>query len=329
MATIKDVAERAGVAVATVSRVMNNRGSISDKMRKRVQAAMDELNYQPNELARALQRQHSRLIAVIVREIDHPFFSRMVQAAERALAGAGYHMLLFTSQGSTAQENAFLPAIRATHVDGVLLCGQTDDEITSVFPGCGIPLVTVDRDLGPHVPMVCCDNREGGRLAADALYRSGCRHPLVFRSPDVPAPGASRVAGFLQRCEELDVAPLISAQSPLPALDANAYHDFYADLFRAYPAADGLFAISDLAAAGACVTLREMGRRVPEEVQVIGFDGIPIGDFLDLTTIAQPVEAIGAFAAGLLLQAVEGQTIPWRSYMPVNLLERQTTRQTK
>ncbi len=323
MATIKDVAERSGVAVSTVSRVLNNRGSISDKLRKRVYAAMKELNYEPNELARSLQRQRSHLIAVIVSKIDHPFFSRVLQAVEHTLASAGYRMMVFTSQGSVAHENALFPLIRSAHADGILLCGYGTGE--SVYPSCGIPIVTIDRQLRDDIPSVSCDSFQGGRLAAEALYRGGCRHPLMLHSSSDT--DFSRAAGFSQRCNELGITPLSHVHSFSVAGDpTDKFRSFFPALLREHPEVDGFFALSDLAAVGICVQLREQGYRIPEDYQVVGFDGVMIGDFLGVTTIVQPAESIGEFAADMLLKTMQGKLIPWRSLLPVSLLERDTTK---
>lgn len=323
MATIKDVAERSGVAVSTVSRVLNNRGSISDKLRKRVYAAMKELNYEPNELARSLQRQRSHLIAVIVSKIDHPFFSRVLQAVEHTLASAGYRMMVFTSQGSVAHENALFPLIRSAHADGILLCGYGTGE--SVYPSCGIPIVTIDRQLRDDIPSVSCDSFQGGRLAAEALYRGGCRHPLMLHSSSDT--DFSRAAGFSQRCSELGITPLSHVHSFSVAGDpTDKFRSFFPALLREHPEVDGFFALSDLAAVGICVQLREQGYHIPEDYQVVGFDGVMIGDFLGVTTIVQPAESIGEFAADMLLKTMQGKLIPWRSLLPVSLLERDTTK---
>lgn len=323
MATIKDVAERSGVAVSTVSRVLNNRGSISDKLRKRVYAAMKELNYEPNELARSLQRQRSHLIAVIASGIDHPFFSRVLQAVEHALAEAGYRMMVFSSRGSIERENALLPLIRSAHADGILLCGYGVGE--SVYSACSIPIVTIDRQLRDDIPSVSCDSFQGGRLAADALYRGGGRHPLVLHGGSDT--DFTREAGFTQRCSELGITPLTHIYTAAIASDPQKkYREFFTRLLQDHPEIDGVFTLSDLSAVGICIALRQLGYRIPEDIQIIGFDGVMIGDFLDITTIAQPAEAIGEFAADMLLKTMRGKLIPRRSLLPVSLLERGTTR---
>ena len=323
MATIKDVAERSGVAVSTVSRVLNNRGSISDKLRKRVYAAMKELNYEPNELARSLQRQRSHLIAVIVSKIDHPFFSRVLQAIEHTLANAGYRMMVFTSQGSVERENALFPLIRSAHADGILLCGYSTGD--SVYPSCGIPIVTIDRQLRDDIPSVSCDSFQGGRLAADALYHGGCRHPLILHSGSDT--DFSRAAGFSQRCSELGITPLPHVHPFLvTGGSADSFQQSFTLLLQQHQDVDGIFALSDFSAVSICVLLREQGYRIPEDYQVVGFDGVMIGDFLGVTTIVQPAEAIGEFAADMLLKTMQGKLIPWRSLLPVSLLERDTTK---
>lgn len=326
MATIKDVAERAGVAVGSVSRVLNNRGVISDRLRKKVFKAMRELDYEPSDIARSLQKRKSCYIGVIVTQVDHFYFSRLLQSVEGICAEKGYKLLIRTSGADITRENEFADTLRAFKADGLLLCGQTQGK--SVYENIEIPAVTVDRILEGDIPFVSCDNRQGGVLAAQVLIEGGCRHPLVLET-DTSVHGkhdSPREAGFRDECDRRGVKAVSYRSQKNLAEDPAAYRDYFRTLLKEYPETDGIFTTSDKAAAGAVVTCRELGYRIPEDIQIVGFDGLDIAECLGITTIAQPVEQIGSFALDMLFKKMEGKLVPRASFLPVRLVERETTR---
>lgn len=326
MATIKDVAERAGVAVGSVSRVLNNRGAISDRLRKKVYKAMRELDYEPNEIARSLQKQKSSYIGVIVTQTNHFFFSRLFQAIEQGCSVKGYKLLVRTTGTDIEKENDFAATLRAFKADGLLLCGYAEGK--SVYENFEIPVVAIDRIIEGDVPYVSCDNRQGGILAARALLAGGCRHPLVLES-DVCDPEkheSPREEGFCFECRRQGIPAVSYRSQKRLSEDPAAYRDYFRALLKAYPETDGLFTTSDKAAAGAVVTCRELGLRVPEDIQIVGFDGLDIGEYLGITTVAQPVEQIGSFALDMLFKKMEGKLVPRASILPVRLIERATTK---
>jgi LacI family transcriptional regulator, sucrose operon repressor len=326
MATIKDVAERAGVAVGSVSRVLNNRGVLSDRMRKKVYKAMRELDYEPSEIARSLQNRKSSYIGVIVTQTDHLFFSRLLQAIEQACSDRGYKLLLRISDADITKENDYAATLRAFKADGLLLCGHTDGQ--SIYNDFELPVVTVDRILDGDVPFVCCDNRQGGVLAAHVLLNGHCRHPLVLsRHPwDPDKHDAPREEGFRAECARRGVPAVFYHSQKYLAEEPMMYRDYFRALLQAHPETDGIFATSDKAAAGAVVTCRELGYRVPEDVQIVGFDGLDISEYLGITTIAQPIEQLGLFALDMLFKKMAGKLVPRASILPVHLIERETTR---
>jgi LacI family sucrose operon transcriptional repressor len=326
MATIKDVAERAGVAVGSVSRVLNNRGVISDRLRRKVYKAMRELDYEPNEIARSLQKRKSSYIGIIVTQTDHFFFSRLLQAIEQHCSVKDYKLLLRTSGGDIIKENEFADTLRAFKADGLLLCGRAEG--LSVYENFEIPVVTIDRILEGNVPFVTCDNRQGGVFAARALLSGGSRHPLVLES-SFNTPGkhdSPREEGFCDECARHGIQAVSYYSQKHLAEDPSSYRDYFRSLLDAHPETDGIFATSDKAAAGAVVTFRELGYRIPEDIQVVGFDGLDIGEYLRITSIAQPVEQIGLFALDMLFKKMEGKLVPRASILPVRLIERETTK---
>jgi len=323
VSTIKDVAELAGVSVATVSRVINNRGSISNRMRARIKEAMEILDYQPNEMARCLQLKRTNIIGLIVFQVDQPFYSRLIQSIENACSQHDYKLLLCTSAGDLNKESMILTMLRANKIDGVLVAGWVEN--SSAFTQQDIPLVTIERKIDYSVPMVTCDNFGGGQLAARTLIENGCRHPIVFgTNDDSNTPVGARLAGFTQECERMNIA-YNAVLAPNYTDERAGLTKYYKNLFESYPDTDGIFTIDDGAVA-AKIACMELGIRVPEQVQIIGYDGLDISGTFDITTIAQPIEDMGSFALELLLSRIKNKTVPTHSVLPIRLIKRGTTR---
>ena len=204
MATLKDVAREAGLTVTTVSRVLNNRGYISDNARQRVAEAMRKLNYRPNELARSLQNKSSNTIGVIVPHIRHPYFAEMISNLENEAHKKGYKMLLCNSQGRDEKMLEYVEMCYSNRVEGLVLFSGTVD--ASAFEKLDIPIITVERYVDTATASVECDNIQGGALAAKKLISSGCRHLLHIGSfTDTPMSADSRVVGFRQMCAEYGI----------------------------------------------------------------------------------------------------------------------------
>ena len=176
MATLKDIAQRVGVSVTTVSRVLNGKGSISRETKDKVFEAIEELDYHPNEMARSLVNRNSHLIGLIVPYIDYAFFSTLTAAVEDACYNAGYKLLLCASGGQGDREREQLTTLRSNNVAGVLVCSRQE---SSPLEMVDIPKVSIERTI-EGVPSVSCDNYQGGVLAAQELLASGCKAPLLF-----------------------------------------------------------------------------------------------------------------------------------------------------
>lgn len=195
MATLKDVAAKAGVTVTTVSRMLNNRGYISQQTREKVLAAMKELDYHPNELARSLTKRHTNIIGIIVPSVAHPFFSQAVNELEMAASASGYKTLLCNSFHQAYKEMEYLDMLRAHKVAGVVLCSRTQD--IGGHLESGLPIVTFERSDAGNVSSVSCDNFQGGVLATEHLIARGCRCLLHFSgSHGVQMPRRSAMCRF-------------------------------------------------------------------------------------------------------------------------------------
>lgn len=325
MATLKDVAKEAGLTVTTVSRVLNNRGYISDNARQSVAEAMKKLNYRPNELARSLQNKSSNTIGVIVPHIRHPYFSEMISNLENEAHKAGYKILLCNSQGRDDKMMEYVEMCTSNRVAGLILFSGGVD--TTAFSTLDIPVITLERYLDSGTASVECDNIQGGELAAEKLISCGCRHLLHIGSfKDTPMPADFRVEGFRSVCEKHQV-PFVEIMTEVNQFDKMDYNSLIKQTLMEHPEVDGLFANSDIIAAQAIQVCHKLNIKVPEQMKVVGFDDVIVASLTTppLTTIHQPVKEMAEIALNLLHSAVMGKTVAKRTILPVHLVERETT----
>lgn len=317
MATLKDVAAKVGVSITTVSRVLNDRGSISEKTREKVFQAMKELDYFPNEMARSLSNRNSHLLGLIVPYINHPFFGMLTDAVEKACYREGYKLLLCASGNSAQREKEHFSMLRANNVAGVLVCSRIEN--AEFYLKSDFPLVSIERNIA-DVPSVSCDNYKGGVLVAQELAASGCRHVLLLgnRVREHMMPAGLRYKGFEEECARL-------------GLEARSYYlydeDLFAEglnlnaIFKENPQVDGIFATSDVLAAKLATGLAGWKEK-PERLSLVGFDGVNISEYCNISTVVQPISQMGSFAVNILINRINGEIVPDRTVLPVSFLRR-------
>ena len=320
--TMKDVAQEAGVALGTVSKVFNGI-PVGESYRAKVEAAAQKLGYEVNQYARGLRAGTTSTVALILPGVDHPFFSLLAQHVCAALLQRNYRMLLYVTAAQPEAERECVAMVRQNKADGVI--ALTYNQLEAVE---GLPFVSIDRCLGPDVPCVASDNYAGGRMAAEKLLELGCTHPAFLR---VGSPNLSetdkRGDGFESLCRARQVP------YEMLRLDDGAEEAQFRGFFSAHMTGgkldiDGIFCSTDLLACRIRGLLEELGLRVPEDVQLIGFDGIrrfetgaPV-----CSTIVQPVQKIAETCVDLLL-AKDRSNIPALVCLPVSYLPGGTTRE--
>ena len=320
MANIKDVAREAGVSVATVSRIMNNRGSISEKTRQKVFAVMKELDYHPNEMARYLQTGRSHILGLVIPYIDHPFFSLLTAAISEACQNRGYRLMLCTSGDHPDREQDMVSMLRGNKVDGILITSRA--ESASMYAELSMPVVSIERTI-PQVPSISCDNYAGGVIAAQTLQKAGCRKVLVVGNAVKPfLPAKLRHDGFREECERLGLPCEFFLLSPD---DLNASEGFQ-QMLQQHPDVDGYFVTGDTLAVRLTKELQDAGKLAPRDYKLVGFDGLDISDYFNVTTVAQPIREMGELAVDTLLRRIEGQLVPSQSILPVQLIERSSAK---
>ncbi len=326
MATLKDVAREAGLSVGTVSRVLNNRGYISEETRSRVQEAMERLNYHPNEMARSLSKQRSTTIGVIVPSISHPYFAKVLSCLERIAHEKNYQILLFCSQGKTSREEEYVQVCCSNRVAGLILCSGVVE--TQKLRNLGFPVVAYERYINEADAGVECDNYEGGAIAAEELVDAGCRKIIFIGSRgEVSMPGDDRRDGFLDVCYKY---PEIEVQEYLCSaehLDDQNYLPELKTFLDASPEADGVFAGSDVIGMQVMAELTRRGRRIPQDVKIVGYDDVELAQLTtpQLTTIHQPVYEMAKTCIDIIQKASENETFPARTTFHVTLEKRGTT----
>ena len=230
MATLKDVAERAGVTVTTVSRMMNGRCNVSAKTREKIESAMRELDYYPNEFARSLAKQKSNIIGLIVPSASNYFFSSIVQSVETYATEHGLKLLLCVSNLDAQKEKDYYTMLRGNKVMGIILANLTQNVDDLI--GLNEPLIVIERTPSPTIPNVLTDNYRGGCLAAGHLIAKGCRNLLYISGMVTPNTDPNRrFIGFSDTCERLGVPAPAHVEATWDEFISMCYDDTIEKLF--------------------------------------------------------------------------------------------------
>lgn len=326
MVTIRDVAAEAGVSVATVSRVLNNKGYVHEDTLRKVQQAIEKLNYSPNEVARSLFKRQSKLVGLLLPDITNPFFPELARGVEDELQKQGFRLLFGNSDENPEKEQAYIETFLQNQVVGIISATQTSGMFNQEQPA--VPTVFLDRTHEGRYT-VYADGREGGKIAARELVRRGSRNITVLKGPGHISPVQDR---FLGAVEVLAASSVDFQVIQMASLTYEEAEERAKELFRQYPATDGILASNDMTAAAVLHEALRIGKAIPEEVQIIGFDDIPMSRLLfpSLSTIKQPVYEMGKQAAQLLLKLIKKEEVAEQVIqLPVFFVERNTTRKVK
>ena len=325
MATLKDVARETELTVSTVSRVLNNRGYISEETRNKVYAAMKKLNYQPNELSRSLSKQTTNTMGVIVPLLDHPYFSKLINHLESAAYEYHYKLLLFISKDKDEKETEYLEMCKSNRVAGIILCSGTIG--TEKFEEISVPLITFERNLEHGTASVECDNRQGGRIAAAHLAECGCKNVIYMSGiKGMSMPADLRGEGFAEICRKKGIQNTeIKTDSKL--YETLDYREYIEQVLVDHPLTDGIFASSDVIAAQVIQVCSKRGIKIPEQLKLIGFDDVNIASLTtpSITTIKQPIKEMAHMAISLIAASNNNQIVASRTMLPVMLVKRETT----
>ncbi|WP_152657095.1 LacI family DNA-binding transcriptional regulator [Oceanobacillus sp. CFH 90083] len=322
MTTIKDVAKYANVSVATVSRVINKKGYISEEAKKKVNDAIKSLDYVPNDVARTLYSKSSKMIGLIMPDITNPFFPELAKAVEETAFDHGYTVLFCNTGGSSLKEKSYLEVLEHKYIDGLIV---TINQQNGMYQSIASPMVALDRPIKDGIPTVVSDNLEGAVQATAYLIQAGCHFIAHLRGPKGVKTSDDRAKGFFDTIRQTNLQSAMIETS----FDTHEAERATYKLFKEYPQIDGIFASSDVVSAGAIKAVTHLGYQIPQDVQIIGFDGIPIGEMLSpaLTTMKQPIYEMGALSVDLLIKQIENQPLDQLFFkLPTELIVRQTTK---
>ena len=322
---MKDVAAEAGVAIGTVSKVVNGL-PVGEPYKTKVEEAIRKLNYHVNSYAQGLKASKTGTIALLVPNLLDSFFAVLTHHISRRLQEKQYRMLLCTTDFDAGREQEYVTMLQNNKVDGII--GLTRNP-NLLLPE-GIPFVSIDCSMGPHIPCVACDNFMGGQMAAEKLADLGCRNVAFFRAgSSLHNEPNKRKAGFENGClvRKLNYKMLILEDGePYDAFDAFLTEHLRRDRLPI----DGIFCETDKIACYIVKALKRMNLRVPEDVQIIGFDGTRQPDGFDYicSTIVQPVQEMAQTCVNLLLPESAVSTGPQLYCLPVSYAYGGTTQET-
>lgn len=320
---MKDVAQRAGVGVGTVSRVINRVPGVKESTLIKVNQAIKELNYIPDEYARGLKTKSSRTIALILPSVWYPFFSEFAYYVEKRLDKENYKLLLCNSNDNPTEEAKYIKMLKQNKIDAIIAITYSDIE---QYIYSNIPFVSLDRYFDKKVSYVTSDNYEGGKLAARKLLEHGARS-LAYVGSHSKYPNGTmlRRDGFRDYLENIGIDyKEIFLQEPV-----NDFTPYILEMLKVHPKIDGIFCHTDSLLLKLRKILNQYGYRVPEDIQLIGFDGMNLSSDLPLgiSTIAQPVEQLANGAVDLVLRKIADPSLKNEAKMyPVRYVDGNTTK---
>ena len=325
LSTIKEVAKRAGVYVGTVSKFINNI-EVKPKTRMAIEAAIKELNYEPNIYARGLKMNRTNTIALILPTVWHPFFSELAYNIEKNLRALNYKMILCNSEGDYKIELDYITMAKQNQVDGIIAITYSDIE---AFISSNLPMVSVDRFFNEEITYVSSDNLMGGYLAAQKLIESGCQSIcFIGEGSKKDNSTRNRKKGFINYCEEHRIDYQVCEMLGDHDKFDETLKQFLMDNLIQQKKIDGIFTVTDAYAYFIIEKLKEYHLSVPEDVQIIGFDGAKSSkkSVIEISTIRQPIELIAKHTVESIDALINKQTIEKEIILPVEFHQGSTTK---
>lgn len=329
--TLARIAEVAGVSIPTVSKVVNRRPDVAQRTRQRVERVMTELGYVGNVAARSLRSGRTGFVDLVVEDLESAYQFEVIRGVEAGLAAAGLGTVLSVLDPAGESNWDWFAAVRSRRADGVILVTHSGKAVqVEELRRRGAPLVLIDhwREPGPDVPSVGATNWSGGFAATDHLITLGHRRIAMIGGPGDLASSRARTAGYRAALDRAGI-PWDPDLYRVGDFLSSGGSKHTSELLALDRPPSAIFAGSDLAAFGVLHELRRMGRAVPDDVSVVGFDDIPMARFVtpELTTVHQPLVQMGRTAATMIMRLIEGQPLDaTRVELATSLVIRSSTR---
>jgi len=328
LVTIRDVAKEAGVSTATVSRVINNKGKITKETQAIVERAIKDLSYTPNVLARSLSNRKSYAVAFIVPTITNPFFPEMARAVEDVARDNGYNILLCNTDDKRERFAEYITSLTSQFVDGIIVNSHNMEKSDlEALQKHNIPVVMIDRVLDSDLATsIAVKNREGARMATEHLVEIGCERIAHISGMEEEWNSAQRMWGY--RDVVGDLPWFDQSWIGKAAFNVHSGYQVAKEIFSRHPEVDGIFCANDLIAIGTVKAAYEWGKKIPNDLAIVGFDGINMSEQTvpSLTTVLQPIYDMGQLAMEELIKKMEDKEEKPKKYvLDVDLLIREST----
>jgi len=330
MPTVLNVAKRAGVAPITVSRVINNSVHVSQATRKRVEAAVKELGYVPNTIARGLRSKRTKTLALVVTDITNPYFTLMSRGVEDVAGNSDYTVVYCNTDESETKEEKYANILAQRQVDGVLLVPAGGNDKTIKFLETnGINIVVLDRRVsGVKTDFVCSDSKDGANRLIKLLIGLGHKRIAIITGPKKVSTAVDRVTGYKQALTEsglIECGELIYYGS----FNQQSGYELTKQMMAQSPRPTAIFGANNFIVLGIIKALSELQLKVPEDVSVVGFDDFPESMLVRpfFTAAIQPAYEMGRLATELLLKRLMGELTGGfqRIILPIEIIERQSS----
>jgi LacI family transcriptional regulator len=330
LSTINDVARRAGVSIATVSRVLNGTTPVIGETAERVKAAIEELDYKPRAAARILASRRTDTLGLLLPEIGESFFAPLLRGIETEARTAGYDLLIHaTSHIAHASSPTPRRSLAEHNTDGLVVFTQSLDlqELTRLYK-INFPLVLIYQNSPSSldIPAVIIENESGARKVVDHLIEvHGCSRIAFLRGPNGNEDSEQREQGYRNALKNHGF-PIDSALIGMGGFNKEDARVTINNWLKAGLAFDAVFAGDDDAAAGVILALQRAGKRIPRDVKVVGFDDSPVSQFLSppLTTVRAPIEKVGSEAVNRLVRLIHGGQVQGPTLMRTELVVRES-----
>ena len=320
--TINDVVKKSGYGLGTVSRVISGDKSVKESTRKKILKVIEELNYVPNVNGARLRRKHSNVIAVLVPVINHPFFAEFVEDVEKIADENGYSLLLVTSQMNEKKEDDILLKIRQKEIDGAIFVTHYEHSNEEIE---GLPLVSFDRHLNNIVPFVSSDNYESTKKAVEYLIDKGAKKVgYIGTKPFVESEVSLREKAYLDVIKERGYTPYVLNEVVNHGEEGKLVDRF----IELYPDVDAIFASGSTVSFLIYQKLTELGKKMPEEVQLISYDGIYLlkeGKRI-VTSIEQPIKELAEASFNILVDIINEREVKQANIFKAQFVQGETTK---
>ncbi|MCW3489413.1 LacI family DNA-binding transcriptional regulator [Dethiobacter alkaliphilus] len=327
--TTKDVAKKAGVSQATVSRVLNNYHYVGEKTRRKVTEAIAELGYQPNEIARSMALQKTSTLGLIVPDLTNPFYSEISKSIISRAKEFKYNVIVCNSDNSKALQDFYIDFLQQKRVDGIIMASVAlEDENVEKMVRSGFPCIFCNRRLAMKTAnFVSSDNKKGAKLAINHLLEKGHRKIAFISGPQTFSTAVERFAGYKEALKEQGV-PIVAQFVRQGNYDKESGYHVTKELLALPERPTAIFASNDVMALSSMEAILDAGLQIPEDIALVGYDDIDMSGHrrIELTTVAQQKDEVGRLAVDKLIETIKGGTDkPYHVFLEPKLIIRNTT----